>query len=65
MAPGTEYVDTRGFSYRLDVQNAANNVRCRERRRFVGPISDGILEEIEDQCTTNGVDVSLKTSGTF
>ncbi len=60
-----EYVDTRGLTYRLDIQNASNNVRCRERRRFVGPISDGILEEIEDQCSTTGVEVAFKISGTF
>ncbi|MEQ9068067.1 MAG: hypothetical protein RLO18_15140, partial [Gimesia chilikensis] len=60
-----EYVDRRGLTYRLDVQNVTDNVRCRERRRFLGPIADGILEEIEDQCSKSGVDVSFKISGTF
>lgn len=60
-----EYVDSRGLTYRADVQNTVNNVRCRRRTRFVGRIADGILEEIEGQCTTTGVDFSLKVSGTF
>lgn len=60
-----EYVDTRGLTYRVDIQNASNNVRCRTRTRFVGRISSGILEEIEDQCTNTGLDFSLKVSGTF
>ena len=60
-----EYVDTRGLTYRVDMQNASNNVRCRERTRFVGRISDDILEEIENQCTKTGLEFSLKVSGTF
>ena len=60
-----EYRDARNITYRLDIQNASNNVRCRERRRFVGRIADQILEEIEDQCTITGLDLALKISGTF
>ena len=60
-----EYVDSRGLTYRVDIENAANNVRCRRRTRFVGRISDNILEEIEGQCTNTGLDFSLKVSGTF
>ena len=60
-----EYVDTRGLTYRIDIQNASNHVRCRERTRFAGRISDDILEEIENQCTKTGLDFSFKVSGTF
>lgn len=60
-----EYVDTRGLTYRINIQNASNTVRCRRRTRFVGRISDDILEEIENQCTKVGLDFSLKISGTF
>lgn len=60
-----EYVDSRGLTYRADIQNVSNNVRCRRRTRFVGRISDDILEEIEGQCTTTGLDFSIKVSGTF
>ena len=51
-----EYVDTRGLTYRADFGNFSNNVRCRRRTRFVGRISDDVLEEIEGQCTTTGLD---------
>jgi hypothetical protein len=60
-----EYVDSRGLTYRVDVQNATNNARCRRRTRFDGRISDNILEEIESQCTKTGLEFSLKVSGTF
>jgi outer membrane receptor for ferrienterochelin and colicins len=60
-----EYVDKRGLTHRLDIGNVSNNVRCRRRTRFVGRISDNILEEIEGQCTTTGVEFSFKVTGNF
>lgn len=60
-----EYVDNRGLTYRLDLQNVSNNARCRRRTRFVGRISDAILEEIERQCSKTGLEFGLKVSGTF
>ena len=60
-----EYVDNRGLTYRVDVQNVSNNVRCRRRTRFVGRISDNILEEIEGQCSNTGVEFSFKVTGNF
>lgn len=60
-----EYIDRRGLTYRIDIQNASNNVRCRRRTRYVGRISAEILEEIENQCTNTGLDFSLRVSGTF
>jgi hypothetical protein len=60
-----EYLDSRGLTYRVDIQNFSNNVRCRRRTRFVGRISDNILEEIEGQCSGSGIDFSLRVSGTF
>ncbi|MCB1672789.1 MAG: TonB-dependent receptor plug domain-containing protein [Gammaproteobacteria bacterium] len=60
-----EYVDRRNLTYRIDIQNASNNVRCRRRTRYAGKISSGILSEIENQCTHTGLDFSLKVSGTF
>ena len=38
---------------------------CRERRRFVGRISSGIIEEIEDQCNRSGPVITLRVTGTF
>jgi len=60
-----QFVDSRGTTYRLDARNATSNLQCRERSRYVGRVSAGILEEIESQCATSGRVVSLKINGTF
>ncbi len=60
-----EYVDSRGLTYRFDANNFTNNLGCRERQRFVGRISSGVLEEIEDRCSGSGRTLSFKISGTF
>ena len=50
----------------LDALRIINNGEfCRERQRFVGRISSGIIEEIEDQCSSTGPTVSLRINGTF
>ena len=60
-----EFADSRGTTYRFDARDATSNLQCRERHRFVGRISAGILEEIEDQCSKSGRVISLKIDGTF
>jgi len=60
-----EYVAFGNTTIRLDVRNATDNLQCRERQRFVGRISDNILEEIEDQCGGSGRVLALKINGTF
>jgi len=60
-----QFVDSRGITYRFDARNATSNLQCRERQRYIGRVSAGILEEIEDQCATSGRVVSLKINGTF
>ena len=60
-----QLVDSRGITYRLDARNATSNLQCRERQRYIGRVSAGILEEIESQCATSGRVVSLKVNGTF
>ncbi len=63
------FIEWRGFNnitIRLDVQRFFNDGEfCRERQRFVGRTSAGILEEIEDQCSTSGRSASLTINGTF
>jgi hypothetical protein len=54
-----------GTTFRLEAFSFNNAKFCRERQRFVGRISDGILEEIEDQCGNSGRRLSLRVSGTF
>jgi hypothetical protein len=54
------------MTFRLDLSRIFNDSEfCRERQRFVGRISNGILEEIEDQCSSSGSSVSLRVNGTF
>ncbi len=60
-----EWISPRGTSWRFDVRDLTNNRQCSERTRFVGRRSAGILEEIEERCTTRGVVTSLKVTGTF
>ena len=61
-----EWVSPNDMTFRLDANRLINNgEECRERQRFVGRISSGILEEIEDQCSTSGPTVSLRVTGTF
>lgn len=60
-----QFVDSRGITYRFDARNATSNLQCRERSRYIGRISSGILEEIEDQCATSGRVISMKINGTF
>ncbi|MBT8146155.1 MAG: TonB-dependent receptor [Gammaproteobacteria bacterium] len=60
-----EWISPRGTSWRFDVRDLTNNQQCSERTRFIGRRSVGILEEIEERCTTRGVITSLKVTGTF
>ena len=65
----TSFVEWKGFAdltFRVDVMRFFNDGEfCRERQRFVGRISSGVLEEIEDQCSSSGRSVSLRVNGTF
>ena len=61
-----EWIGFNDITFRLDAMRIINNGElCRERQRFVGRISSGIIEEIEDQCSTSGPTVSLQVNGTF
>ena len=63
------FVEWRGpfsMTYRLNASRLVNDGEfCRERQRFVGRVSGGILEEIEDQCSSSGRTISLSMNGTF
>ena len=61
-----EWIGFNDMTFRLDAMGIINNSElCRERQRFAGRISSGIIEEIEDQCSTSGSTVSLRVNGTF
>ncbi|MDG2421345.1 MAG: TonB-dependent receptor plug domain-containing protein [Gammaproteobacteria bacterium] len=61
-----EWIGPQNITFRLEAQQIIEKAKmCRERHRFVGRISSGILEEIEDQCSRSGPIISLKMTGTF
>ena len=60
-----EYITDNGTSWRFDARDLTNNEQCRERIRYMGRLSAGILEEIENRCSTRGLVMSLKITGTF
>ncbi len=60
-----EFVAFNDITFRFDARDATSNDQCRERTRYVGRLSAGILEEIEDQCSSRGRVVSLKINGNF
>ena len=60
-----EWISPNGTSWRFDARGLGSNYQCRERMRFVGRLSAGILEEIESRCNTTGWTTSLKITGTF
>ena len=60
-----EYIAPNGTTFRFDSYDITSNENCNERMRFVGRLSAGILEEIENRCSTRGIVMSLKISGTF
>ncbi len=60
-----EYIDRRGLTWRLEGQQLTNPENCRERLRYLGRVSAGILEEIEYRCNYSGRVLNFKVSGTF
>lgn len=52
------------LTYRFEAMDSGN--RCRIRSRFIdGTIATGILNEIEDSCSTSGLKLAIKIRGTF
>jgi len=60
-----EIVAFDGITFRFDAIGFNNGEFCRERLRYVGRISSGVIKEIESQCGSSGRQLSLKVSGTF
>jgi len=51
--------------FRLESNNITENEFCRKRTRFVGATVDGIVEEIENYCNGNGLELAFKIRATF
>ena len=60
-----EYVTPQNIRIRFDARNATNNNQCRERTRYDGRITSGIITEIESYCFDAARVVSIKINGTF
>jgi len=60
-----EWVAFSNITFRIDARNATDNWQCRERHRYLGPITSGIIEEYEDQCGGSGRVMIFRVNGTF
>lgn len=60
-----EYVTTNNIRIRFDARNATNNNQCRERTRYDGRLTSGVITEIESYCFDAARVVSIKINGTF
>ena len=62
------YVEKQAFgsmTFRLESNNITDNEFCRKRTRFIGATVDGVVEEIENYCNGNGLELALKIRATF
>lgn len=64
----TFFVETQGFAgltYRFEAINTLDHELCNIRNRYNGYLRDGVLKELEENCSTIGRSFSLKIRGTF
>lgn len=62
------YIEKTAFgniTFRFESRNITENRFCRKRTRFLGPTSGGIIEEVEDYCNGNGMELALRVRTTF
>jgi outer membrane receptor protein involved in Fe transport len=62
------YLEKKAFgnlTFRFESRNITDSEFCRTRTRFVGATADGIVEEIEDYCNGNGMELAFRLSTTF
>lgn len=60
-----EMVGFAGLTYRLEGSNLSDFESCALRRRYDGYMRDGIIKEIENNCSTTGPQIAFKVRGTF
>ena len=62
------WVEKRAFGnvqLRLESNNITDNQWCRQRVRYDGRTADGIVEEIENYCNGNGMELRFRVTTTF
>jgi len=62
------YVEKVAFgnvTFRFESRNITENEFCRKRTRYQGRTVDGIVQEIEDYCNGNGMELALRVRTTF
>lgn len=60
-----EKVGYRNFTYRIEINNAENEIRCLERKRYNGYLRDGNLRETEKPCSNTGAEFVFKVRANF
>jgi len=52
-------------TFRLESNNMLESEWCRVRTRYVGATANGILEEVENYCNGNGMELAFRVRTTF
>jgi outer membrane receptor for ferrienterochelin and colicins len=60
-----EKVGFANFTYRAELNNAEDEIRCLERKRYNGYLRDGNLSETEKPCSNTGAQLVLKVRANF
>lgn len=60
-----EKIGYRNFTYRIEVNNAENEIICLERKRYNGYLRDGNLNETEKPCSNSGAQFVFKVRANF
>lgn len=53
------------FTYRVEINNAEDELRCLERKRYNGYLRDGNLRETEKPCSRTGAEFVFKVRANF
>ena len=60
-----EKVGFGNFTYRIEINNAEDEIRCLERKRYNGYLRDGNLKETEKPCSNTGAEFVFKVRANF
>ncbi len=60
-----EKIGYRNFTYRIEINNAEDEIRCLERKRYNGYLRDGNLKETEKPCSNTGAEFVFKVRANF